>query len=59
MKIRSDIKAGQGLGDAVAGFTHLTGLDQVAKLYEQATGKDCGCSERQATLNKIFPNLFG
>lgn len=54
MKIRTGLKAGQGLGDAVADLTHLTGIDQLAKLYEQTTGKSCGCDQRRQTLNRLF-----
>ena len=59
MKIRTGIRAGQGLGDAVANLTHLTGVDQLAKLYEQTTGKSCGCQERQDLLNQLvqFPSF--
>jgi len=56
MKVRTDIKAGiNGLGDVVAEFTHTTGLDKLAKTYEQVTGKSCGCDERQEMLNQLFP----
>ncbi len=55
MKVRTNIRAGQGLGDAVADLTHLTGLDGLAHSYEQVTGKDCGCKARQQKLNQIFP----
>jgi hypothetical protein len=55
MRVRTGIKAGQGLGDTVADLTHLTGLDQLAKLYEQVTGKSCGCDERRQVLNQLFP----
>ena len=56
MKVKTDIYAGQkGLGDTVASLTHLTGLDQLAKLYEDTTGKPCGCQQRQALLNQLFP----
>jgi len=56
MKVKTNILAGQqGLGDTVANFTHQTGLDQLSKLYEEKTGKSCGCQERQAMLNQIFP----
>jgi hypothetical protein len=55
MHVRTDIKAGQGLGDTVADLTHVTGVDQLAKLYTQATGKDCGCAKRRETLNNLFP----
>jgi len=54
MKIHSGITAGQGLGDAVADMTHLTGLDRLADAYSQITGKDCGCAARQEKLNQLF-----
>lgn len=57
MKVRTGIKAGQseGLGDTIATFTHTTGLDKLAKLYTQKTGKDCGCDARREALNSLFP----
>jgi hypothetical protein len=55
MKARTNLKAGQGLGDTVANFTHVTGLDQLAKAYTQVTGKDCGCDARREKLNQLFP----
>ena len=58
MKVRIGIKAGQGLGDTVADLTHLTGIDQLAKAYEQVTGKPCGCDQRQEKLNNLsLPNF--
>jgi hypothetical protein len=58
MKVRTDIMAGQGLGDTVADLTHLTGIDQLAKAYEQVTGKPCGCDQRQEKLNNLsLPNF--
>lgn len=54
MKVRTGILAGQGLGDAVADFTQLTGLNHLAETYEQITGKDCGCAARQEKLNQLF-----
>jgi hypothetical protein len=58
MKVRTGILAGQGLGDTVADLTHLTGVDRLAKAYEQVTGKPCGCTERQEKLNKLsLPHL--
>ena len=56
MNVRTGIFSGQGLGDSVAELTHLTGLDQLAKLYEQLTGKCCGCEERREYLNQLFPS---
>ncbi len=55
--IRTGLHAGKGLGDRIADFTHATGLDKIAEYYTQATGKDCGCSQRQAWLNKICPSI--
>jgi hypothetical protein len=56
MKVRTGLKAGGGLGDTVADLTRLTGLDQLAKAYEQVTGKPCGCEKRKETLNQLsFP----
>jgi hypothetical protein len=54
MKVRTGIMAGQGLGDAVADFTQLTGLNRLAETYEQITGNDCGCDARQEKLNQLF-----
>lgn len=53
MKTKTDIRAGEGLGDAVANITHLTGIDRLAKSYEDITGNDCGCDARQEQLNSI------
>jgi hypothetical protein len=56
MKVRTNLLAGQqGLGDTIADFTHKTGLDQLAKGYEETTGKSCGCQQRQQQLNQLFP----
>jgi hypothetical protein len=55
MKVRTGLKAGNGLGDTVADLAHLTGMDQLAKSYEQVTGKSCGCKGRQEKLNQLFP----
>lgn len=46
----------RGLGDVIANITNKTGIDKVAKFAAKAVGKeDCGCSERQESLNKAFP----
>lgn len=47
-------KKSKGLGDRVAQFTKATRID---KLVKAAVGEDCGCDERQAHLNAMFPNL--
>ncbi|MEM7115837.1 MAG: hypothetical protein AAF614_25575 [Chloroflexota bacterium] len=53
MKIKTGIKAGQGLGDSVADVTKLTGLDKVADTYSRLTGRDCGCEARKDKLNNL------
>jgi hypothetical protein len=46
----------RGLGDIIAKVAKLTTMDKVAKFVAKAAGKeDCGCKERQDTLNKRFP----
>jgi len=45
----------KGLGDTVAKFTKATGIKKVVDTVVKVTGKDCGCSERQDTLNRLFP----
>jgi len=55
MKVKTGIEAGKGLGDAVASFTHATGLDHLANFYSQVTGKDCGCEVRREKLNQLVP----
>ena len=42
----------EGLGDLVAKVTEVTGIKAVV---EAVVGKDCGCAQRQAKLNEIFP----
>lgn len=41
----------RGLGDVVAKITHTTGIDRVV----HAVVGNCGCSERQAAMNEMFP----
>ncbi|MCB0209097.1 MAG: hypothetical protein KDJ52_07200 [Anaerolineae bacterium] len=58
MKVKTHLKAGKPMGDAVADLTHATGLDKVAQLYTDITGRDCGCQDRQAMLNRLLPASF-
>jgi hypothetical protein len=46
------IEQPKGLGDTIANFTHATGIDKAVKFI---LGDDCGCKERQAKLNTLFP----
>jgi len=41
-----------GLGDTVEQVLEATGIAKVAKFL---MGDDCGCDDRKAKLNKIFP----
>tara|TARA_R110002096_G_scaffold358538_1_gene551595 strand:+ start:725 stop:1222 length:498 start_codon:yes stop_codon:yes gene_type:complete len=44
-------KQSEGVGDTVAKITKATGVDKLVKFI---AGEDCGCDERQETLNKMF-----
>jgi len=46
-------KPSQGLGDTVEKVLEATGIAKVAKFI---LGEDCGCDERKAKLNAMFPN---
>jgi len=41
----------QGLGDTIEKITVATGIKKIVDTISEATGKDCGCSGRKATLN--------
>tara|TARA_R100000988_G_C3943462_1_gene137396 strand:- start:69 stop:239 length:171 start_codon:yes stop_codon:yes gene_type:complete len=45
----------KGFGDTVHKVAKAIGADKVAKAYEKATGKDCGCNQRRDSLNRVFP----
>lgn len=56
MRVKTGLKAGaNGLGDVVADVTNITGIDRLAKMYEELTGKPCGCEERREKLNQLVP----
>ncbi len=59
MNVRTGIRAGAGLGDYVADIAHLTGMDRLAKTYENVSGKPCCCEQRQEKLNSLvqFPSI--
>jgi hypothetical protein len=57
LHLRTGVRAGSNyvpLGDAVAWFTHTTGLDKLAEKYTEITGHDCGCDERRDALNHLI-----
>ncbi len=45
----------RGLGDSIEKFTKATGIKNVVTKAYSAMGKDCGCSQRRDTLNRVFP----
>lgn len=45
-------KKAEGLGDTVEQVLEVTGIAKVAKWL---LGEDCGCDERKAKLNELFP----
>ena len=53
-RTKAEILAAQseGLGDTVEKVLEVTG---VAKLAKWVMGEDCGCDERKAKLNSLFP----
>jgi hypothetical protein len=55
MNVRTGLKSGNGLGDAVADLAHITGFDKVAQAYERISGKSCGCDQRRQLLNQLVP----
>ncbi len=57
MKVKSNIKAGDGLGDLVARMAHSLSLDKAAKKIEKATGKPCNCEKRRKIMNGAVPNV--
>jgi len=51
-KAKKPVKKSQGLGDTVEKVFEATGIAKVAKFI---LGEDCGCDERKAKLNEMFP----
>jgi len=45
----------KGLGDTVAKITKATGIKKVVDTVSNIVKKDCGCTKRQNTLNRLFP----
>jgi hypothetical protein len=49
-----------GLGDSIARFTSLTGIDKAFKKFLGIFGiQDCGCERRRDKLNQKFPYKSG
>tara|TARA_B100000902_G_C27248605_1_gene883929 strand:- start:288 stop:668 length:381 start_codon:yes stop_codon:yes gene_type:complete len=47
----------RGLGDKIEKFTEKTGIKKIVDTISEATGIDCGCSEKRDRLNAMFPNF--
>ena len=45
----------KGLGDTIEKITKATGIKAAVDAFVDATGIDCGCDKRKATLNRWFP----
>ncbi len=52
---RTRVAPSRGLGDTIEKFTEATGIKKVVDTVAKAAGKDCGCSDRRDTLNRVFP----
>lgn len=49
---RTPRKKVEGLGDTIEQITEATGIKKLVKFI---AGDDCGCEERKAKLNAMFP----
>lgn len=49
---KTTVKKAQGLGDTIEQITEVTGIKKLVKFI---AGDDCGCDERKAKLNALFP----
>jgi len=45
----------RGLGDTIEKVTTVTGIKAVVESAAKVVKKDCGCSKRRDTLNRMFP----
>jgi hypothetical protein len=45
----------KGLGDTIAKITKRTWIQAAVEYGAKKIGKDCGCKERQAKVNEMFP----
>ena len=51
-KLNVTVEQSKGLGDTVEKFLEVT---KIAKVAKWLLGEDCGCDERKAKLNQLFP----
>jgi hypothetical protein len=45
----------RGVGDTVARLAGVAGGEVVKRWYKKIVGRDCGCTDRQAKLNALYP----
>ena len=45
----------KGFGDTIAKITKYTGIKWFVSFLYKKIKKDCGCSSRQESLNRVFP----
>jgi hypothetical protein len=55
MSTKSTSPKDKGFGDTLARIFTATGVKAVVEAVADATGTDCGCSQRQEALNELFP----
>ena len=46
-------------GDELEEILKKLGADKLQEAYEEATGKDCGCSKRKEWLNNLHKRIKG
>ena len=49
------IRDSRGIGDVIEYILISLGIKKVVKWFSDKTGIDCGCDERQQSLNEAFP----
>jgi len=49
----------KGVGDTLARLLDKLGGKTLAQWYTAITGQDCGCTDRQARLNVLYPYTTG
>ena len=57
MKVKTKLKAGEGLGDLVGRMADALGLKKIADGYERLTGESCGCEKRKEILNNAVSQV--
>ena len=54
-KVNSSRRPSRGIGDSIEKITKATGIKSIVDKGAKALDKDCGCSKRKDTLNRMFP----